>query len=463
MRSDVGRAARSPPRRRRRPGARPRRRAAAADAGARSRRCSPALAATVADGAIAAAPVTDTIKEVGRRGRSSSETLDRSRAVGGADAAGVPPRGARARARVARRGGSRAATDDAWLVERAGGRVIVVPAPAENLKVTTPLDLQRRRAAARRARGPRTILLESPPCMLTDYHLHLRPDAPRRGAGDALHAGQRRALPRGRRRERGIAELGVSEHVHRFEQALEVWDHPFWREHAHDDLDDYCAFVRERDRPAARASRPTSCPAREDRIAEPARGARLDYVVGSVHFLGDGAVDMERLQRLGAAGAAPRSLAALLRDARRGGAQRPVRHPRAPRPREDVGLASRPLPEGDLRRYYEPALEAIAETGIAVEVSTAGLRKPVGEIYPAPGVPRDVRSRRARPSRSRATPTGPRTSASATTMRSSCSTRSASASCACSRTRAPLSRSAATPAARARAAGDERCASGHRL
>ncbi len=33
------------------------------------------------------------------------------------------------------------ATDDAWLVERAGGRVVVVPAPQENLKVTTALDL----------------------------------------------------------------------------------------------------------------------------------------------------------------------------------------------------------------------------------------------------------------------------------------------------------------------------------
>jgi histidinol-phosphatase (PHP family) len=44
---------------------------------------------------------------------------------------------------------------------------------------------------------------------------------------------------------------------------------------------------------------------------------------------------------------------------------------------------SRPLPDGDLRRYYEPAVEAFAESGVAVEVSTAGLRKPVGEIYPA--------------------------------------------------------------------------------
>jgi len=33
------------------------------------------------------------------------------------------------------------ATDDAWLVERLGGRVAVVPSDSENLKITTPLDL----------------------------------------------------------------------------------------------------------------------------------------------------------------------------------------------------------------------------------------------------------------------------------------------------------------------------------
>ena len=35
-----------------------------------------------------------------------------------------------------------AATDDAMLVEKAGGKVLVHPAPAENLKITTPLDLR---------------------------------------------------------------------------------------------------------------------------------------------------------------------------------------------------------------------------------------------------------------------------------------------------------------------------------
>jgi histidinol-phosphatase (PHP family) len=43
-------------------------------------------------------------------------------------------------------------------------------------------------------------------------------------------------------------------------------------------------------------------------------------------------------------------------------------------------------PEGDPRRYYEPLAEALAESGAAVECSTAGLRKPVGEMYPAPAL-----------------------------------------------------------------------------
>jgi 2-C-methyl-D-erythritol 4-phosphate cytidylyltransferase len=35
-----------------------------------------------------------------------------------------------------------AATDEAMLIEAAGGRVLIHPAPAENVKVTTPADLK---------------------------------------------------------------------------------------------------------------------------------------------------------------------------------------------------------------------------------------------------------------------------------------------------------------------------------
>jgi len=48
------------------------------------------------------------------------------------------------------------ATDDASLIERAGGRVILVGAEADNLKVTTPVDLRLAELllAERRAQGP---------------------------------------------------------------------------------------------------------------------------------------------------------------------------------------------------------------------------------------------------------------------------------------------------------------------
>ena len=40
-------------------------------------------------------------------------------------------------------------------------------------------------------------------------------------------------------------------------------------------------------------------------------------------------------------------------------------------------------PRGDLRRYYEPAIEALAKHGLAFEINTAGLRKEAREVYPA--------------------------------------------------------------------------------
>ncbi|MDQ3620932.1 MAG: histidinol-phosphatase [Verrucomicrobiota bacterium] len=40
-------------------------------------------------------------------------------------------------------------------------------------------------------------------------------------------------------------------------------------------------------------------------------------------------------------------------------------------------------PPGDLRRYYEPSIEALAKAQVAVEINTAGLRKECRELYPA--------------------------------------------------------------------------------
>jgi 2-C-methyl-D-erythritol 4-phosphate cytidylyltransferase len=94
-----------------------------------------------AGAAIAAAPVTDTIKRAGRDGGAVRETLDRGE-LWSVQTPQVFRRDALEEALDVDAETLARATDDAWLVERAGGRVIVVPSPPENIKVTTPLDLR---------------------------------------------------------------------------------------------------------------------------------------------------------------------------------------------------------------------------------------------------------------------------------------------------------------------------------
>jgi len=216
--------------------------------------------------------------------------------------------------------------------------------------------------------------------MLTDYHLHLRPDDLAARAQEHFtedNVARYRAVAR----ERGIAELGVSEHVHRFEQSLAVWQHPFWQANAVDDLDAYCGFVRERTdlRLGIEAD---FVPGGEDRMANLLDERDFDYVLGSVHFLRDRAIDMDD-HSVWDRGRSPeeiwRHYFQTLAEAARSGLFDILAHPDLVK----VWGSERPRPEGDLRRYYEPAVEAIAEADVAVEVSTAGLRKPVRELYPA--------------------------------------------------------------------------------
>jgi 2-C-methyl-D-erythritol 4-phosphate cytidylyltransferase len=88
---------------------------------------------------VAAAPVADTIKQVAR-GVEVDRTLDRSSLW-----AAQTPQAFRAETLRDAMGSTSLlaqATDDAMLVERIGGRVLLHEAPAENIKVTTPLDLR---------------------------------------------------------------------------------------------------------------------------------------------------------------------------------------------------------------------------------------------------------------------------------------------------------------------------------
>jgi len=106
-----------------------------------------AQAAARVGAAVLAAPAVDTVKIADSRGRVM-ETPDRSRVW-----LAQTPQGFRRKVllNAYRVNGQADATDDVQLVERAGGRVVIVPSQSANFKVTTREDLQRAEKALDKA------------------------------------------------------------------------------------------------------------------------------------------------------------------------------------------------------------------------------------------------------------------------------------------------------------------------
>ena len=219
--------------------------------------------------------------------------------------------------------------------------------------------------------------------MLTDYHTHLRPDALDATAEESFtEQNVRRYLDAASRR--GIGELGFSEHVYRFREALDIWRHPFWRENAVDDLDSYCDFVQAMKRsgyPVKLGLEVDYIPGKEDRITALIEGRPFDYVIGSVHFIADRAVDHEGYDawRRADADAVWREYFQAIGAAAESRLFDILAHPDLVK----VWGKERPRPSRGARAFYELAMDGIAKSSVAIEVSTAGLRKPVGEIYPS--------------------------------------------------------------------------------
>jgi histidinol-phosphatase (PHP family) len=221
--------------------------------------------------------------------------------------------------------------------------------------------------------------------MLTDYHVHLRSDDDHSPAFENAFTAANVDRYLAAADSAGIAELGVSEHIHRFTEALGIWRHPFWEQNARDDIEAYCEFVRST--PLRLGIEMDFVPGAEDRTASLLDRLGLDYVIGSVHFVGDRAVDDPAFDIWEGGRSAEEIWSRyfeMVAEAARSGLFDLLAHPDLVK----KWGSARPLPERDLRFFYEPAVEAIAETGVAVEVSTAGLRKPVGEIYPADALAR---------------------------------------------------------------------------
>lgn len=176
----------------------------------------------------------------------------------------------------------------------------------------------------------------------------------------------------------GLPELGLSDHSP-MRQHFDDWRME-WEEFPH-----YLEMVDE-----ARAEFP-ALPIRlglevdyleggEKWIEELSGKADFDYLIGSVHYLSrDWAVDDPKYIFKFAQGSVDEIWTLYFRLYEKAIRSRLfdfMGHPDLPKK-----FGHRPT--GDLRRFYDPIVQALADTGTAFEINTAGLRKDVKEMYPA--------------------------------------------------------------------------------
>lgn len=178
----------------------------------------------------------------------------------------------------------------------------------------------------------------------------------------------------------GLTEYGISDHA-------PATPEPFddWRMSA-DQLPEYLAWI-ERARIAADDRLPIRAglecdwlPDCEPWIESLAGKHNWDYLIGSVHYLSDWDFDnpvwLKKWAQTDVDDAWHRYWTTYAKMAE-SGLFDILAHP-------DLIKKFGYKPSGDLRRYYEPVIDAIASSGSAIELNTAGWHKPCKEAYPEP-------------------------------------------------------------------------------
>jgi histidinol-phosphatase (PHP family) len=214
--------------------------------------------------------------------------------------------------------------------------------------------------------------------VIVDYHMHLRDQSG--GEPDRHYSSARVAEYVDRARAAGVDEIGITEHVYRFRQTAALWEIEWMRERSVDDLDRYVGAVEEAKQnglPVKLGLEVDYFPGIEVELARLLGRYDWDFLLGSVHFVDGFAVDQEPgLVHKLPAGEAWRRYFVWLRNAARSGLFDVLSHPDLVK---FFGL--RPDPE-QLHYLHVETADAIEAAGVCVEVSAAGLHKPVAEIYP---------------------------------------------------------------------------------
>ena len=222
--------------------------------------------------------------------------------------------------------------------------------------------------------------------MLVDYHMHLRaPDERLEHTPEAVERFAEVAS------ERGVDEIGFTEHAYYFTQTRSLWSVPYQLARCRYDVDAYCDAVltaKRRGLPVKLGLEVDYVAGREDELADALAPYPWDFLLGSVHWIDGLAVDAKPglWERVGV-GEVWRRYFSALRDAARSRLFDVLSHP------DLVKIFGRRPAREEVAREHEETAAAIEAAGVAVEISTAGLRKPVGELYPDRDLLRACRER----------------------------------------------------------------------
>lgn len=236
---------------------------------------------------------------------------------------------------------------------------------------------------------------------MSDYHLHLHPHEPTPfGPPEGEYPVSYLERYVEAAAARGVEELAFTEHLARCVESSDVLG-PFWQEAASPDLVEQTRAVVERDRnlslekfvdvvvrakerglPVLLGLEVDFFPGSIDAVAEFLAPYPWDILVGAVHFLHGWLYDRPSARELVESRGIRRVYEEYFRletALAASGAVDVLAHPDRCKI-HGLRPASEPL---DL---YRELVETAATTGTALEVSSAGLRKPCAEVYPAPAL-----------------------------------------------------------------------------
>ena len=214
--------------------------------------------------------------------------------------------------------------------------------------------------------------------MLVDYHMHLR--GPDDDGGTRRYSVDRAEEYVAQARAAGIDEIGFSDHVYYFRQTREIWEIPWLAERCSDNLDEYVDAVVEAKRrglPVKLGLEVDYFPGTERELAALLDPYPWDYLLGSVHFVDGFPVDQQPglTDKLPPAEAWRRYFV-WLRNAARSGLFDSLSHP------DLVKIFGVRATDEETHYLHAETADAIEAADVCVEVSAAGLHKPVGELYP---------------------------------------------------------------------------------